>query len=410
MVRLPADEGQLRSMVAQGLLDEGHTLELKRELPPGTAANKELAKDLGQFTIDSGVLIIGVDEGDETTPPTLTPVDLADLPERIEQVAANRIDPPLHVRVQTIPAAGQLGKGYVLVIVPPTPSKIHQVDDRYWGRGERTRYALSDAEVQRYHQLALQGQRDAAGLLDAEIRRDPAAEAGLKAHAHLFVIAQPVGAPTDLLQRVIGGAGPKGWHDFLHGQVRSGTAGRPLSDPWSPDLPGIGDPTRRADGWSLRSAGMTAGRDAEASGGFNALVSGVDLETRLLDLEVNEDGGLRLFCGGASKTMRNVDYVIDSLVIGLTKRIVLVAETIAGTTDWLGSWDFGVAVTGLRGRTSWRLAQHAQGYLAAPYSKGEYRQTVRATHERIVKDPDAIVADLTGRLNRALGGAAPIPK
>jgi hypothetical protein len=59
MVRLPADEGQLRSMVAQGLLDEGHTLELKREVPPGTAANKELAKDLAQFTIDGGVLAIG---------------------------------------------------------------------------------------------------------------------------------------------------------------------------------------------------------------------------------------------------------------------------------------------------------------------------------------------------------------
>jgi hypothetical protein len=45
MVRLPADEGQPRSMVAQGLLDEGHSLELKRELPPGKAANMELAKD-----------------------------------------------------------------------------------------------------------------------------------------------------------------------------------------------------------------------------------------------------------------------------------------------------------------------------------------------------------------------------
>jgi hypothetical protein len=52
MVRLPADEGQLRSMLAQGLLDEGRSLELKRELPPGTAANKELARDLAQFTID----------------------------------------------------------------------------------------------------------------------------------------------------------------------------------------------------------------------------------------------------------------------------------------------------------------------------------------------------------------------
>jgi hypothetical protein len=45
MVRLPADEGQLRSMVAQGLLDEGHSLELKCELPRGKAANVELAKD-----------------------------------------------------------------------------------------------------------------------------------------------------------------------------------------------------------------------------------------------------------------------------------------------------------------------------------------------------------------------------
>jgi hypothetical protein len=122
MVRLPADEGQLRSMLAQGLLDEGHALELKRALPPGTAANKELARDLGQFTIDGGVHII-VDEGDETAPPSLTPVDLAGLAERIEEVAANRVDPPLHVRIQTIPAAGQPGKGYLLVIVPPTPTR-----------------------------------------------------------------------------------------------------------------------------------------------------------------------------------------------------------------------------------------------------------------------------------------------
>jgi hypothetical protein len=410
MIRLPAGEGQLHSMLAQGLLDEGHTLELKRELPPGTAANKELAKDLSQFTIDGGVLIIGIDEGDATTSPSLTPVDLAGLPERIELVAANRVDPPLHVRVQTIPAAGQPGKGYVLVIVPPTPSKIHMVDGRYWGRGERTRYPLSDAEVQRYHQLALQGQRDAADLLDAEIRRDPAAAAGLEAHAHLFLVAQPVGARPDLLERVIGGAGSKGWHDFLHSRVRSGSAGRPLSDPWSPDLPTTGDPTRRARGWALRSAGMTAGRDVEVPRGLNAVVDRIDVEKDLLDLEVNEDGGLRLFCGRASDTLRNVEYVIDGLIIGLTKRIVLVAATIANTTGWLGSWDFGVAVTGLRGRTSLRLTQHGQDYLAAPFSEDEYRETVRATHERLAKDPDSIVADLTGQLNRALGGSAPIPQ
>jgi hypothetical protein len=409
MIRLPADEGQLRSMLAEGLLDEGHALELKRELPPGTAANKELARDLGQFTIDGGVLIYGVDEGDETTPPSLTPVDLADLPERIEGVAANRVDPPLHVRIQPIPAAGQPGKGYLLVIVPPTPNMIHMVGGRYWARGEKTRYALSDAEVQRYHQLALKGQRDAADLLDAEVGRDPAAAAGLTAHAHLFGITQPVGARSDLLERVIGGSGPKGWHDFLYELVGGTAAGQPLGPDWSPDIKNLGEPTRRADSWALSSARVRPGRTVEVPG-LDPIVSGIDVEKDLLDLEVNEDGGLRMFCGGASHTMRNVDYVNDGLVIGLTKHLVMISETIATTTDWLGNWDFGIAVTGLRGLVSASLLRHGQDWLVTPYSKEEYRETVRATYERIVKDPDSIVADLTGRLNRGLGGSAPIPR
>ena len=155
---------------------------------------------------------------------------------------------------------------------------------------------------------------------------------------------------------------------------------------------------------------MTAGRRVQVPGGISAIVDKPNLEKNLLDLEVNEDGGLRLFCGRASDTMRNVDYVIDGLILGLTKRIVLIAETIASTKDWLGSWDFSIAVTGLHGLTSLRLAQHGQEYLAAPYSEPDYRETVRATYERVVKDSDSIVADLTGRLNRALGGSAPIPQ
>ena len=42
----------------------------------------------------------------------------------------------------------------------------------------------------------------------------------------------------------------------------------------------------------------------------------------------------------------------DRFVDVLTKRLVLIAETIATTTGWLGSWDFGIAIKRLRGLLS----------------------------------------------------------
>jgi hypothetical protein len=103
------------------------------------------------------------------------------------------------------------------------------------------------------------------------------------------------------------------------------------------------------------------------------------------------------------------ESVFESLVLGLTKRLVLIAATVADAADYLGSWDFGIAVVGLSGLVSCRLVQQGDRQ-AAPYSEEDYRHTVRVTYERLVKDPDSIVEDLTGQLNRALGGSAPIPK
>ncbi len=41
---LPTSENRLRHLLDQGLLAERHNLELKRELPPGRTANKELPR------------------------------------------------------------------------------------------------------------------------------------------------------------------------------------------------------------------------------------------------------------------------------------------------------------------------------------------------------------------------------
>jgi hypothetical protein len=74
MIWLPDNEAQLRDALDQRLLKEGHTLDFKSALPPGKGKNTELAKDLAQFAIDGGVLVIGVDDNDKTVPPKLTPV------------------------------------------------------------------------------------------------------------------------------------------------------------------------------------------------------------------------------------------------------------------------------------------------------------------------------------------------
>jgi hypothetical protein len=163
----------------------------------------------------------------------------------------------------------------------------------------------------------------------------------------------------------------------------------------------------------LSAAGVQPGRKVRLT--LSNLSSLADFEGRLLDLEISEDGGLRLFCGRASADLNSSyhrhgeESVFETLILGLTKRLILIAAAVAETTDYLGQWDLGIAITGLRGLVSWRLVQRGDTLTAAPFSEDGYRETARVTYERLANEPDSIVEDLTGRLNRALGGSAPVP-
>ncbi len=348
---LPTSEDELRDALSQEILTERHTLDFKRELPSGRGENRELARDLAQFAIDGGVLIIGVDDNAQPTP-----VDLHGLRERIDRVARDLIDEPLHVRIDPIPTAADPSRGYLLVTVPPSPTAPHQVDGRYYGRGDTTKHVLPDAEVQRLHQLALRGQRDAEDLLDAEVRRDPFPPEQ-RQHAHLFGIAQPVSAPPDLLQQVLND--PQGWHGFIHGKVRSGPASQPLGDDaspdgWSPDLPQLSDISRRAQGWALSAPGIRPGRRLPPESDATNLATA---EHQLLDLEIGEDGGLRLFCGRASDDLSSsyhrrgeIEVVFESLILGLTKRLVLIATAVQRL--WT-TWASGTSALRSRGSATW---------------------------------------------------------
>ena len=143
----PRTEEDLEHLAQNGLLEESHGLDLKRELGSGNAANKDLAKDIAAFSLDGGTILIGVDE--DTSPPGLWPVPLDGLAERIEQIARMRVDEAVQIRTTVINSTSNAGHGYVVVHVPQSVRAPHMVDGRYYGRGDKTNRMLPNAEVVR---------------------------------------------------------------------------------------------------------------------------------------------------------------------------------------------------------------------------------------------------------------------
>ena len=147
----PRTEEQLQKAADDGLLEEGQRLDIKRELKPGLAGNKEIAKDIAAFSLNGGIIIVGVDE--DTSPPSLHPVELAGLAERIEQVALSRVDEPVIISTIRIESKSAPGHGYLVVEVPVSPRSPHMAENRYYGRADTTNRKLPDAEVFRLHEI-----------------------------------------------------------------------------------------------------------------------------------------------------------------------------------------------------------------------------------------------------------------
>jgi predicted HTH transcriptional regulator len=173
----------------EGLLEETQYLDAK-EAPSNKGDNKEMARDMASFAIDSGTLIIGIAEDKTNRTFTLAPQPLKGLPEKIEQIARSIPGPPLNVITQEIRSEADPTKGYLIVHIPASPAAPHMVEGRYWGRGEKTKYRLTGPEVVRLHERRRSADQDALTLPQREIENDPIPSDQRK-QAHLFLIAQP---------------------------------------------------------------------------------------------------------------------------------------------------------------------------------------------------------------------------
>jgi hypothetical protein len=390
----PRDEADLVRMIGEGLLEEDHHIELKREIPAGKGANKELGRDVASLAVDGGVLYVGVDEGAEGRPPSLHAVELAGLSERIDQVARSVIAPPLGLTVQTIAASTPAGHGYVVVAVPVSGDAPHMVEGRYWGRGARTKEQLADAQVREILNRRARARDEATATLRALVDRDPTPPE-LRHQAHLFILARPLYGSADLLLRAFGDELGSMW---LRSNILKGT---PAAEPsaWSPDLGGTaGTVSRRASGWAIHSYEMGGSRQLQA-----VRDDADPAESGLLDVEFEEDGTVRLFCGRATDERDGSRFVVDQLIIGLMRRVIHCARVIADAAGYRGPWLLGLAVTNLKGAVSWHLARSLMGSAAA-YSESDYMQTAEASYEMLTTGVDELVRRMHGRLDRALTG------
>lgn len=382
----PASEDQVHSAISNRTLTEDHSFEVKSELGRGSGANKELARDMAGFAIDGGTILVGVSEDKEDRTWSPSPIELNGCGERINQIAAMNIDPPLAVTVRDLPSAEDSAKGYLLIQIPPSAVGPHMVDGVYYGRSDRTRRRLGDAEVRRFH-AAQQQQRDiAVRLLEQEILRDPVPVQS-RAGSHLYLVAEPLVAPPEIAVELV----RERQSDLRHILEDAERWLPPRLQQYAPNP------------WSGNHVALRANGTAFTSFDGGRTPSENHYDLTVTDIEFLEPGGIRVLSG----RLREGDYLLEGIAVGYAMRLVRWVAAVAQATGYRGPWALGLAGTELRGARSWQSREDfASGYGYPALDIDRYEATTIAHLSELTDTPWVPVKALTARLCRGLGTVA----
>jgi hypothetical protein len=389
----PRSEADIITALNLGEVTESGYLDFKASVGDTASARKETAKDLASFAVDGGALLIGVREDKPARTFHPEPIDLHDVVERVEQIAGNRIDPPLVVRPREIPSDTD-GLGYVWVDIPASPDAPHMVDGRYYGRGVRTRRHLTDAEVLRLHRTRQDDQGRILRALDDLQARDPYASARPNAlpgvdpvarFGHLYAVAVPRAVGPGIAERLV-------WDGIRELIQFPATVDNTLPSSlrmYGPHPSGF-DTVPGADSISLtdldRGDVSTDGREAH---GFS--------------VRIFTDGsiGYTVTRVSTSEGDRSSDRILDGVLLATTWRLVEWTRLMATATGYSGTWDLGIRATDLQGKRSLVLSapQYSGG---GAYDREEYER-VAAVPGLELQRVGEVVKELVQPILRAIG-------
>ena len=387
---LPHTEDDLRAAFFDGRLDESAWCELKRELPPKSKeANRELARDLASLAVDGGSLYIGVDEKAPGGDP-LRPQPLAGLRERVDQVGRSRVTPPLFVESHEIPADGRPGFGYLEVVVRASADAPHQVEGIYFGRSDTGKCRLSDQQVERLMREREQQRHGAEDALQALIAADPY-QGEDRAHPHLFIVARPGVRRTEMCRDVIAAdAGFDPLLTLLTGVINDVISPLYNSTAGAPDsvLRTSMNPQRITGGVALKSLSTYSSGD----------------EQHHRELRIDEDGDLSLYhscVGWDAEPFNGIPRkeLSGPKIAGSLRELLAVTAAISHSTRIPGSWQIGIALTGIRG-----YAHRVNDWpdYGPPCTENAYLRVERFNLAALEHTPGDVADKLLGRLIRGL--------
>lgn len=202
----PRTEAEIRVGIENGATIEKSSFDAKQELPaPGK--NKDLAKDICAMTVDGGTLLYGLGGDNPTRPDQPMPFETGGARERIDSVVHSGIDEPPTADAYEIDSEDQPGRGYVCVVVPPSPRAPHMLtvdgDRRYWGRGDTGNRLLSENEVARLYARRTEMDAQTSTALDEATTQYPFAFAASSCGVSVTRI-RPVAPGRELLRLAAG--------------------------------------------------------------------------------------------------------------------------------------------------------------------------------------------------------------
>lgn len=378
---VPTDWAAVVDAATGGLLDESHWVDLKQELPRGRTHNTSLAEDLASFAIDGGLLVIGIEDNNSRAG-KVSGVLLGTLADRVDQVARERVKPPLVVRSHEVTDPERPGYGCLFVYVPPSAEAPHMVDYVYFGRGDKANVKLSDEQVRSVLEERRRSRSSILGDLRAMTDEDPIAVS--RRHSHIYLLARPDALHDDVLVGLI-----EKPSEALR-LVRSSKRYQDVN--YDPSLESLHRSFLCPDGLAFRT--FDSPPDVYEPG--------------MIELVIREDGGLRMICGrGSDNGPSHVDegrsrVLIPIVVLGLTFEFVsLVARISEEFASYQGTWQLGVQLDRLADVRALVSSNWAQ--VGVKYGRDVYERTTVATVEEMATAAPDVTERLIMPLLRGLG-------